>query len=143
MPESRNDPAPVPEPVPADVVIALAAGVAGAGLRLGGHVLGVALRPALSTQHWPRPVRDLAMTGARLRCRALAATTATFRRAAPAVVMAVLDELDLAGIVREVVYEIDLPEIIRASGGSLAGQMVREARVRIMAADDVVGRHRT
>lgn len=146
MPVSRNDPAQVPEPVPADVVIALAAGVAGAGLRLGGHAiagLGVALRPALSTEHWPRPVQDLAMTGARLRCRALAATTATFRRAAPAVVMAVLDELDLAGIVREVVYEIDLPEIIRASGGSLAGQMVREARVRIMAADDVVGRHRT
>src|SRR6266511_3037667 len=104
MPASRYDPAQVPEPVPADVVIALAAGVTGIGLRLGGRVaagLGVALRPALSIRCWPRPVRDLAVTGARLRYRALAAATGTFRRAAPALVMAVLDELDLAGIVRE------------------------------------------
>lgn len=141
MTATRNDPVQTPEPLPADVVIALAADIAGAGLRLGGHVTA-ALRPALSPTRWPRPARELAVTGARLRCRAQAAATTTFRRAAPAAVMAVLDELDLAGIVREVVYEIDLPEIIRASSGSLAGQMVREARVRIMAADDVVGRHR-
>jgi hypothetical protein len=123
-------------PVPVDAAIAVAAGVVRGGLRLGGLAAAVARRPVW----WPRPVRDLARSGARCRRRVAATATVAFRRTAPKLVQVVLDELDLAGIVREVVYEIDLPEIIRVSGGSLAGQVVRETRARIMAADDAVGR---
>jgi hypothetical protein len=125
-------------PVPVDAAIAVAARIVHGGLRLGGAVaVAVVPRPV---RRWPRPLRDLARTGAGYRRQAAAVTEGVFRRTAPALVRAVLDELDLAGIVREVVDEIDLPEIIRASGGSLAGQMVRETRVRIMAADDALGR---
>ncbi len=124
-------------PVPLDAAIAVTAGIVRGGLRLGGLAAAVALRPV---RRWPRPVRDLARTGARYRRHACATAGTAFRRTAPALVLAVLDELDLAAIAREVVYEIDLPEIIRVSGGSLAGQMVRETRVRIMAADDALGR---
>jgi hypothetical protein len=115
-------------PVPVDAAIAVAAGVVRGGLRLGGLAAAVARRPVW----WPRPVRDLARSGARCRRRVAATATVAFRRTAPKLVQVVLDELDLAGI--------DLPEIIRVSGGSLAGQVVRETRARIMAADDAVGR---
>ncbi|MGW5721628.1 hypothetical protein ACWEVP_36020 [Amycolatopsis sp. NPDC003865] len=121
-------------PVPVDAVIALAAGVVCGGLRL------ARLAAAAAPRRWPRPVRDLARAGARYRRRVVAAAGGAFRRSAPPLVGVVLDELDLAGIVRGVVYEIDLPEIIRVSSGSLAGQVLRETRVRIMAADDAVGR---
>jgi hypothetical protein len=124
-------------PVLVDAAIALTAGMVHGGLRFGGLAAVVVLRPV---RRWPRPVRDLARTGAGYRRHLADVTAGAFRRTAPAVVRAVLDELDLAGIVREVVYEIDLPEIIRVSGGSLAGQLVRETRVRIMSADDTVGR---
>lgn len=124
-------------PVLVDAAIAVTAGAVHSGLRLGGLAAVVVLRPV---RRWPGPVRALARTGAGYRRHAAHVTATAFRRTAPALVRAVLEELDLAGIVREVVYEIDLPEIIRVSGGSLAGQMVRETRVRIMAADDAVGR---
>ncbi|MEU4253350.1 hypothetical protein AB0F15_38740 [Amycolatopsis sp. NPDC026612] len=129
-------------PVPVDAAIAVTAGIVRGGLRLGGlAATAAATAAALSpVRRWPRPVRDLARTGARYRRHAWAAAGTAYRRTAPALVLAVLDELDLATIAREVVYEIDLPEIIRVSGGSLAGQLVRETRVRIMAADDVLSR---
>lgn len=93
---------------------------------------------ALRPENWPIGVRTLAETGYQQRRRATAEAVRVFRKTAPAVVTVVLDELDLVGIVREVVDKIDLPEIIRSSTGSVAGETVRDARVQIMAADEVV-----
>lgn len=96
--------------------------------------------PLLRVANWPAPMRTLAEAGYRQRQVAVDGATRLFRRAAPAVVTAVLDELDLGGIVRDVIDEIDLPEIIRTSSGSVAGETVRDARIQVMAADDVVAR---
>ncbi len=53
-------------------------------------------------------------------------------------VAAVADRLDLAAITDEILDEIDLPEIIRTSSGSLASNVVVGVRRRGMEADDVV-----
>jgi hypothetical protein len=56
------------------------------------------------------------------------------------IVAAVLERLDLVGLATEVIDAIDLPEIIRASTGSMASDTVRGARMRGIAADETVGR---
>ena len=53
-------------------------------------------------------------------------------------VAAVADRLDLAAITDEILDEIDLPEIIRSSSGSLASNVVVGVRRRGIDADDVV-----
>jgi hypothetical protein len=53
-------------------------------------------------------------------------------------VEAFLDRLDLAGIAREVVEEIDLPEIIRESTGAMASETVRSVRMQGIGADERV-----
>src|SRR5690606_25423009 len=53
-------------------------------------------------------------------------------------VAAVADRLDLAAITDEILDEIDLPEIIRTSSGSLASNVVVGVRRRGMEVDDVV-----
>ncbi|WP_157553380.1 hypothetical protein [Jiangella gansuensis] len=50
----------------------------------------------------------------------------------------VVDRLDLAAIADQVLDEIDLPEIIRSSTGSLASSVVVGVRKRGIEADDVV-----
>lgn len=50
----------------------------------------------------------------------------------------IVDRLDLAAITDQVLDEIDLPEIIRGSTGSLASTMVVGVRKRGIEADDVV-----
>ena len=55
-------------------------------------------------------------------------------------VEAVIDRLDLAGLVTKVLAEIDLPEIIRESTGSVASDAVRGVRMQTISADDAISR---
>jgi hypothetical protein len=48
--------------------------------------------------------------------------------------------VDLAALAAGVIDEVDLPEVIRESTGSMASVTVREARLQAMAADESVGR---
>jgi hypothetical protein len=52
----------------------------------------------------------------------------------------VLDELDLAAVVDEVLDEIDLPDIIRESTGTMASDTVRNVRMQGVSADEAVTR---
>jgi hypothetical protein len=53
---------------------------------------------------------------------------------------AVVDRIDVLGIAEHVINEIDLPEIIRDSTGSMASQVVRGARMQSIDADEAVSR---
>jgi hypothetical protein len=53
---------------------------------------------------------------------------------------AIVDRLDVVGIAEEVINEVDLPEIIRDSTGSMASQVVRDARVQSIDADEAISR---
>jgi hypothetical protein len=53
-------------------------------------------------------------------------------------IQAIVERLDLAGIATRVIEEIDLPEIIRGSTGSMAVETVEGIRVQSMDADRVV-----
>jgi hypothetical protein len=53
---------------------------------------------------------------------------------------AILARVDLVGIAGDIIAALDLPEIIRGSSGSMATEMVRDARVQSMAADEAVNR---
>lgn len=129
-------------PVAADLVIGSGTATVVVCLRLARAVAGWArpVAPLLRVENWPMRMRVLADAGYRQRQEAFDAAVRLFRTAAPSLVMEVLDELDLAGIVRGVIEEIDLPKIIRTSTGSVAGETMRDARVQVMFADDVVAR---
>jgi hypothetical protein len=51
---------------------------------------------------------------------------------------AIVDRIDLVGLARYVVAEIDLPEIIRESTGSLASETVRGVRIQSIEADQLI-----
>jgi len=51
---------------------------------------------------------------------------------------AIVDRLDVVGIAEDVINEIDLPEIIRDSTGSVASHVVRDARMQSINADQAV-----
>jgi hypothetical protein len=53
---------------------------------------------------------------------------------------AVISRIDLVGIAQEVIDEIDLPEIIRESTGSMASETVRGVRMQGIAGDEALGR---
>jgi hypothetical protein len=53
---------------------------------------------------------------------------------------AIVDRLNVVGLAEEVINEIDLPEIIRDSTGSMASQVVRDARMQSIDADEAVSR---
>jgi hypothetical protein len=55
-------------------------------------------------------------------------------------VEAVIDRLDLAGLAEQVIEEVNLPEIIRDSTGSMASEAVRGVRMQSIEADEAVGR---
>lgn len=57
-------------------------------------------------------------------------------------VQAVLDRVDLAGLAEQVIKEVDLPEIIRESTGTMASGTVRDARMQAILADEAVSRVR-
>lgn len=123
--------------VAADAAIGMATVMARTCLRVAEGLQPI-VAPALRPENWPTRLQTLAETGSQQRQRAITEAVQVFRKAAPAMVTVALDELDLVGIVREVVDKIDLPEIIRQSTRSVAGDTVRDARIQVMAADDVV-----
>ena len=53
---------------------------------------------------------------------------------------AIIERIDLAGLVQDVISEIDLPEIIRESTGSVGSETVRGVRMRGISGDDALGR---
>ena len=53
---------------------------------------------------------------------------------------AVIDRIDLVGLAEDVIAEVDLPEIIRESTGSMASETVRGVRMQGITADEAVGR---
>jgi hypothetical protein len=53
---------------------------------------------------------------------------------------AIVDRMDIVGLAEEVVNGIDLPEIIRESTGSMASEVVRDARMQSIEADLVIAR---
>jgi hypothetical protein len=55
-------------------------------------------------------------------------------------VEALIEKLDLAGIAQEVIEEIDLPEIIRSSTGTMASETVRGLRVQSVEVDRAIAR---
>jgi hypothetical protein len=98
-------------------------------------VTDVVLRP----ERWPSErLRLLAETGFRQRQAAMAEATRLYRQVVPVVVTDVVDQLDLAAMARQVINEIDLPEIIRVSTGSVASESVRDVRIQAISADQTV-----
>lgn len=55
-------------------------------------------------------------------------------------VAGIIERLDLAGLARTVIEEIDLPEIIRQSTGSVASETVRGVRMQGIQADESVSK---
>ena len=55
-------------------------------------------------------------------------------------IAAVIDRIDLVGLAEDVIAEVDLPEIIRESTGSMASETVRGVRMQGITADEAVGR---
>ena len=53
---------------------------------------------------------------------------------------AIVDQVDIAALVEEVLTEIDLPSIIRESTGSVASESVRGARIDGISADEAIAR---
>ncbi|MGZ4775500.1 MAG: hypothetical protein ACXVYW_09390 [Oryzihumus sp.] len=53
---------------------------------------------------------------------------------------AVIDRIDVVGLAEEVIAEVDLPEIIRESTGSVASDAVRGVRMQGISGDEAVGR---
>lgn len=128
-------------PNAADALLAIAVIGVRTGLRAGGAV-AEKLRPVtdrvLRPENWPSGLRELAEMGFEQRKRAIAETERLYRKVVPLVVTDVLDQLDLAGMARDIARDIDLPEIIRVSSGSVASEAVRDVRVGAIHADDAV-----
>ena len=55
-------------------------------------------------------------------------------------IAAVIDRIDLAGIAEDVIDQLDLPEIIRESTGSMASDTLREVRMQGISGDEAVTR---
>jgi hypothetical protein len=55
-------------------------------------------------------------------------------------IAAIIDRINVVGIAENVINEIDLPEIIRDSTGSMASQVVRDARMQTIDADEAISR---
>ena len=131
-----------PRPQAADALLALAVLGVRTGLRAGGAVARTA-RPVtdivLRPERWPsKRARSLAEAGFRQRQAALEEAAKLYRRLVPLVVTDVLDQLDLAAVARDVINEVDLPEIIRVSTGSVASESVRDVRIQAIDADQVI-----
>ena len=52
----------------------------------------------------------------------------------------IVESVDLVGITNQIIAEIDLPEIIRQSTGSVASETLRGVRMQAITADDAVSR---
>jgi hypothetical protein len=54
-------------------------------------------------------------------------------------ISAVIDRVDVVGLATDVIAEIDLPEIIRESTGSMASDTLRGVRMQSISGDDAIG----
>ncbi|HEY7594193.1 MAG TPA: hypothetical protein VH969_13655 [Actinophytocola sp.] len=133
-----------PRPQAADALLAVAVLGVRTGLRAGGAVARTA-RPVtevvLRPEKWPsKRLRLLAEIGFRQRRAALEEAVRLYRKVTPAVITDVLAQLDLGRIAQDVIDEIDLPELIRASTGSVASESMRDVRMQAIEADETVSR---
>ena len=133
-----------PRPQAADALLAVAVLGVRTGLRAGGAVART-MRPVtdvvLRPERWPsKRARELAEAGFRQRQAALEEAVKLYRKRVPLVITDVLDQLDLTAVARDVINDVDLPEIIRVSTGSVASESVRDVRVQAIGADEVVAR---
>jgi hypothetical protein len=71
---------------------------------------------------------------------ALVATVDLDAAAARLDVDAVIERIDLVGLAEDVIAEVDLPEIIRESTGSVASETVRGVRMQSISGDQAIGR---
>ncbi|MFD0364022.1 hypothetical protein ACFQZZ_21460 [Nocardia sp. GCM10030253] len=101
-----------------------------------------ALRPPLLPHRfWPQStIERWAHRGAIARHDAERKASALADTLVPAVVDALLGRTDLAGIAHKVIDDIDLPEIIRESSGTMASESVIGVRLQGIYADDKVNR---
>jgi hypothetical protein len=53
---------------------------------------------------------------------------------------AIAADVDVVGLVKEVLADLDLPELIRESSGAMASESVRELRLQGISGDDAIGR---
>ena len=126
-----------------------------------GPVAGLALRPPLVTGAY-QPVtllRRLAEQGREQRAALQREASRLLDAMVPGVAAAMLERIDvndivqrhvdldkligtvdLAGLTESVIAEVDLPEIIRQSTGSMASEAVRGVRMQGISGDEAVGR---
>lgn len=133
-----------PRPHAADALLAVAVLGVRTGLRAGVAVARTA-RPVtdlvLRPENWPsKRLRLLAETGFRQRQAAAEDAVRLYHKLVPAVVSDVVDHLDVTAMARSVLSELDLPEIIRTSTGSVASETVRDVRIQAALGDDAVTR---
>jgi hypothetical protein len=128
-------------------VVAYALYGAGAVLYVTRPVAALVLRPplvpaALQPQTW---LLALARQGRALRVRVTPQVEALVSQVIDGVIAqvdfnAALNHVDLAAIARQVVADIDLPDLIRDSSGALASETVRGLRMQSIGADERVSR---
>lgn len=128
----------------ADALLALAVLGVRTGLGAGAVVVRV-VRPAGErlwyADRWPNEtLRLLAEAGLRQRRQVQAEALRLYRKVAPAVVTDLIDQLDLDAIARDVLAEIDLPEIVQTSVGAVVSENVRGVRVNAYRVDGAVSR---
>jgi hypothetical protein len=83
---------------------------------------------------------DLDAVARRLDLDALIADVDIDAAASKLDVAAVIDRVDLAALARGVIVQLDLPQIIRESTGSLTSDTVRGVRMQSISGDDALGR---
>jgi hypothetical protein len=85
-------------------------------------------------------VEDLAHQGSLTRDELKLRLAAALDVAVPAVVAQGLSRVDLNAIVKQVLDDLDLPELIRESTGSMASESVRGLRMHGIEGDAAIGR---
>ena len=109
-----------------------------------GHRVRVLVEPVV----WLRPGRADAPAGARpstwssppFSRRCCSASTSPRSSRDHVDIESIVDEVDIVAITNQVLAEIDLPEIIRQSTGSVASETVRGVRMQAITADDAVSK---
>jgi len=102
----------------------------------------VVLRPPMLTERYQAGtwLDGLARRGGQGRDEVERQVSAALDRMVPAVVDAVVQRIDLAGLAEGVIAEVDLAELIRQSTGSVASDTVRGVRMQGISGDEAVGR---
>ncbi len=127
----------------ASVLAASGARAVGRGVqRVVRPVAVVVLRPPMLTPRYQTGtwLDLLARHGVRRRDELKHQMSAVLDATVPPVAAAVLERIDLARLAEGVIAEVDLPDIIRQSTGSVASDTVRGVRLQGISGDEAVGR---